>query len=159
MAVTDSHGELIAFARSGQRTAAFCPKWSILSRLRESERRRRAPPKPFPRAVGTKPSTSCCTFKRLIYNYNKLRSRLFRSGLSLTCSSHKGKIPFLFWRPRTHLRTEHKPYPHFDLQISSRLVVLYATVLAEAGLTHDSLLKHAIPGVSVGILQPFALAR
>jgi hypothetical protein len=63
------------------------------------------------------------------------------------------------------LATAHSPenraqtVSHFDLQISSRLVVLYATVLAEAGLKHDSLLKHAIPGVSVGIMQPFALAR
>src|SRR4029077_12482724 len=45
-----------------------------------------------------------------------------------------------------------------DLQISSRLIDLHATVLAESGQKHDSLLKHAIPGVSVGVVQVFALA-
>jgi hypothetical protein len=44
-----------------------------------------------------------------------------------------------------------------DLQITSRLVDLDSTVLAEAGQEHDSLTEHAIPGISLRIMQLLAL--
>src|ERR1700676_4322573 len=47
----------------------------------------------------------------------------------------------------------------FDVQISSRLANLDTTVLAEPGQQDDSLPEHAIPGVSIGVLQALALER
>jgi hypothetical protein len=45
----------------------------------------------------------------------------------------------------------------FDLQILLRLADLDTAVLAEPGQEHQSLPKHAIPGISVGIMQVLAL--
>ena len=46
----------------------------------------------------------------------------------------------------------------FDLQIPSGLADLDTIVLAEPVQKHDSLPEHAIPGISVGVVQALALA-